>query len=68
MKISSQVSGSFTLDMNRVSRTIALEDDKRTLYQLLGRLHLPDDVDGTEVGPLQLLIDNLKRVGTPPPF
>lgn len=38
------------------------EDDKKALYQMLARLHLPDDADGIKVVDLKLLIDTLKKV------
>jgi len=39
-----------------------LEDDKKVLCQLLGKLHLPDKVDDDQLRTLKLLMHNLRSV------
>lgn len=39
-----------------------LEDDKKALCQLLGKLHIPDEVDDDKIRTLKLLMTTLRAV------
>lgn len=41
-----------------------LEEDKKVLCQLLGKLHLPEKVDEDKLRTLKLLMHNLRSVGS----
>ena len=38
------------------------EEEKKALYQMLGKLYLPDEVDADKVRVLKLLVNNLRAV------
>ena len=38
------------------------EEDKKALCQMLGKLHLPEEVDDDKVRVLKLLVTNLRSV------
>lgn len=40
------------------------EEDKKVLYQVLGRLYLPDKVDDDKIRTLKLLLHNLNSVSS----
>jgi hypothetical protein len=42
----------------------SLEEDKRILCQMLGKLYIPDEVDVDKIRTLKLLIDNVSSVNT----
>ena len=44
-----------------------VEDDKKVLCQLLGKLYLPEKVDDDKLRTLKLLMHNLRSVRTPVP-
>lgn len=50
----------------RVMLIASVEEDKKTLCQLLGKLYLPDQVDDDKLRSLKLLIHNLSSVRTSP--
>jgi hypothetical protein len=41
---------------------ISIEEDKKVLCQLLGKLHIPDTVDDDKIRTLKLLMHNLRLV------
>lgn len=45
--------------------TASSEEDKKALCQMLGKLHMPDEVDDDKVRTLKLLVSNLRSVRFP---
>ena len=60
------------LSMSRLTRLCmvvvaddAVEDDKKVLCQVLGRLHLPETVDDDKIRTIKLLVHNVFTVRPP---
>ena len=46
----------------RACLILCAEEDKKALCQMLGKLHLPQEVDDDKVRVLKLLVTNLRSV------
>jgi condensin complex subunit 3 len=58
------ISTSITFRSKPLTNTDIAEEDKKVLYQVLGRLYLPDKVDDDKIRTLKLLLHNLNSVSS----
>jgi condensin complex subunit 3 len=58
------ISMSITFRSEPLTNAEIAEEDKKVLYQVLGRLYLPDKVDDDKIRTLKLLLHNLNSVSS----